>query len=273
MNNNIGIYSQVPQYMNNSSCKAPMDHNQHFSRSRKADLIDMNNNNVYRQYIGKPLPMDADTISMYKLVDGELSQDALIQLSRDDNAIPVEPLKPIGYEYPKPMRMLNMKILDKDCCHFREFDSKRMMNNQNLDNLIETIYFNFLELSQYPILKHTPEEIRRLLTSPNLIMFTIFSKNNMVAYLVSEIMKLDDGRTVLYISYLYVSSKYRNTGLGHSLLNMGIQRASLLHMNAVVLIADTEDQLVFEFYMKRGFMYDPFLRRYDRYDVLSFSLK
>src|SRR5437764_225383 len=84
-----------------------------------------------------------------------------------------------------------------------------------------------------------------------------------------QIMKLNDHRTVLYISYLYVSSKYRSLGLGATLLNMAIQRASLLNLNSVVLIVDTENQKVLDFYMKKGFIYDQQLRRYDRYDILS----
>lgn len=154
---------------------------------------------------------------------------------------------------------------------FREFTSQKMKKNPNIGNLAQTIYNNFFELARYPILKHNKYEIHRLLTSPNLIMFAIYNGNNMIAYLIGEIMKLNDGRNVLYISYLYVSSKYRNVGLGSALLNKAIVRASLLNANTVILIVDTEDQKNVDFYMKRGFVYDPYLRRYDKYDVLSLS--
>lgn len=94
----------------------------------------------------------------------------------------------------------------------------------------------------------------------------------MVAYVVGEVMGLNDGRSVLYISYLYVASRYRGQGLGTVLLRRMIERGELLGLNAVALICDTEDQRVLTFYMTKGFMYDVSLRRYDRYDVLSLML-
>ena len=230
-----------------------------FSRNRKVELTEMNNQNKYRQSIGMPASIDSNTIAMYPMTNGKVSNQAQIQFSRDDNKIPVHAK---GY-YPMGNPVFTT----------REFNGERMKYNPNINNLVETIHNNFLELSKYPVLKHNKYEIHRLLTSPNLIMFTIYNDGNMIAYLIGEIIVLNDGRKVLYISYLYVSSKYRGMSLGSNLLKMAIDKASALNMNSVVLIVDTEDQRALDFYMKKGFMYDQYLRRYDRYDVLSLPLK
>ena len=205
-----------------------------FSRNRKANLSDMNKNNIYKK------------MDIY-IPNWNISNETQIYNKNNKNQI--------------------------NRFNIREFTSERTKRNPNIGNLVATLYGNFIELSKYPILKHNQYEIHRLLTSPNLIMFTAYNGNSMIAYLIGEMMKLNDGRKVLYISYLYVSSKYRNLGLGDTLLNTAIQRASLLNANSVVLITDTEDQKVFDFYMKKGFMYDTNLRRYDKYDVLSLQIK
>jgi ribosomal protein S18 acetylase RimI-like enzyme len=156
--------------------------------------------------------------------------------------------------------------------YVQEFKGNTLRHNPGINNFVRTVYYNFFDLSEYPILKHTPKEIFRILTSNNLVMFAIFKGKLMVSYLVGEIMRLNDGRMVLYICYLYVGSKYRGNKFGTTLLEMAINRAKLLQLNAVVLICDTEDVRVLDFYMMKGFMYDSYLRRYDRYDVLSLSL-
>jgi ribosomal protein S18 acetylase RimI-like enzyme len=243
-----------------------------FSRNRKVQLTEMNNQNKYRQSMGMPLSIDSDNISLYPAINGSVSNIAQIQLSKNDNKVPVYPTSAREANkgpYIRPMSL----VRNTDMFDIREFNGERMKHNPNINNLAGTVYNNFLELSKYPILKHNPYEIHRLLMSPNLVMFTIYNDGKMIAYIIGEIIKLDDGRSVLYISYLYVSSKYRDMGLGGSLLNMAIQKAQSMNMNSIVLIVDTEDQYVLDFYMKRGFMYDTYLRRYDRYDVLSLPLK
>lgn len=151
-------------------------------------------------------------------------------------------------------------------------DRLKHVDQGTLKNFIATIYNNFIELTNYPQLKHTPEELYRLLTSPNMIMYTIAKDNVMIAYVVGELMHLDDQRYVLFINYLYVGKKYRRNGLGSILMNKMIGYAGFKSMDAVTLICDTEDSKVLNFYLNKGFMYDPFLRRYDKYDVLTCSL-
>lgn len=151
-------------------------------------------------------------------------------------------------------------------------DRLKHVDQGALKNFIATIYNNFIELTNYPQLKHTPEELYRLLTSPNMIMYTIAKDNVMIAYVVGELMHLDDQRYVLFINYLYVGKKYRRNGLGSILMNKMIGYAAFKSMDAVTLICDTEDSKVLNFYLNKGFMYDPFLRRYDKYDVLTLNL-
>lgn len=151
-------------------------------------------------------------------------------------------------------------------------DRLKYVSQKSLNNFIATIYNNFIELVNYPQLKHTPEELYRLLTSPNMIMFTISKGTLMIGYVVGELMKLDDGRFVLFISYIYVGANYRRNGLGSILLNKMIEYANFKSMDAVTLICDTEDHNIIDFYFMRGFMYDQYLRRYDKYDVLTLNL-
>jgi len=151
-------------------------------------------------------------------------------------------------------------------------DRLSQIDQKYLKNFVATIYNNFIDLTYYPILKHTPDEIYRLLTSPNLVMYTMSRNNIMIAYVVGELMRLDDGRYVLFVNYIYIGKKYRRQGLGSILMNKIIDFAKMRSMDCVTLICDTEDQNVLNFYMEKGFMYDQFLRRYDKYDVLSLNV-
>lgn len=151
-------------------------------------------------------------------------------------------------------------------------DRLKYVGQGTLKNFIATIYKNFIELTDYPQLKHTPEELYRLLTSPNMVMYTIAKDNVMIGYVIGEMMHLDDQRYVLFINYLYIGSKYRRNGLGTILMNKIIGYAKFKSMDAVMLICDTEDTKVLNFYFNKGFMYDAFLRRYDKYDVLTLNL-
>ena len=67
---NMPTYSPISQYSNDGSTNSndgsansnDGSANSGFSRNHKADLADMNNNNVYRQYIEKPLKYDSDYV-------------------------------------------------------------------------------------------------------------------------------------------------------------------------------------------------------------------
>lgn len=168
----------------------------------------------------------------------------------------------------------NTTRLLNDAMSFRQITGDRLksISNKSINNFVGTIYNNFIELSDYPQLKHTAIDIHKLLTSTNLIMYTVSKNNIMIAYCVGELMKLDDGRYVLYISYIYVGSRYRRNGLGSVLINKMIDYAKFKGMDALMLICNTEDIRVMNFYFDKGFAYDQYLRRYDKYDVLTLNL-
>jgi ribosomal protein S18 acetylase RimI-like enzyme len=138
--------------------------------------------------------------------------------------------------------------------------------------LSKTIYDNFIELSKFPNLKHTQEEIERILHEDKLIFCVIMHNNKIVAYLLGEVMSINDRRVVAYITYLYTASKFRKNGLASKLIDYVEHFCTKNRLNGIMLICDTEDKKVNDFYQKKGFMLDPNLRRYERYDVLYKSL-
>ena len=142
------------------------------------------------------------------------------------------------------------------------------LEKTNIDLLINTIYVNFIDLSEFPELKHNKDEIKKLLMSPNVQLFLYIINKKIAGYMLGEIMKLNDGRTVFYITYIYTAPKFRGKGIASKLMKLIITITEKNNLDGVMLICDTEDTHVHEFYLKRGFMPDMTLRRYDRHDVL-----
>lgn len=133
-----------------------------------------------------------------------------------------------------------------------------------------TIYNNFIYLKDYPQLKHTFEDINKLLKSVNMYSILIHDINGrIIAYLIGEILELDDGKTVLYIDYLYVVSTYRELGIASKILDILISKVNSWDISGIMLTMDTENKKIYDFYLKRGFMPDQKYRRYERHDILS----
>ena len=150
-------------------------------------------------------------------------------------------------------------------------ESKQIKHNIN--TFTDIVYENFIDLANYPLLKHTQEEIKKLMTSDKLYSVLVYNKNNsLIAYALGEFMNLNDGREVYYLSYIYVVSKYRKEGLGTKILNTIHTRCSNMGIKTIMLICDTEDKKVLDFYLFKGYMPDQVMRRYDRHDVLSLTL-
>lgn len=150
--------------------------------------------------------------------------------------------------------------------------NNKYFKNQNIDNFVGIVFNNFNNLSDNDKLKHSVNEIKRLLLSDKFIGLLIKYKNYTIAYLLGEIIKLNDSRTVLFINYLYVSNKFRRNGFASKLLNKIIEISKNLKVDTVMLICDTQNNLIYDFYLKRGFMLDLNLRRYEKHDVLSLSI-
>lgn len=156
---------------------------------------------------------------------------------------------------------------------YKHFSGSQLNNNKyNLSNFVNIIYNNFVYLAKYPQLNHNTNEILRLLTSNKSYIITVMYNNLMVAYCITEIMKLQDGRNILFINYLYTGSKYRRHGIASQIIKKMILYAKYKHLDAVILVCDTDDTRVMDFYFKRGFMYDMVMRRYDKYDVITLNL-
>lgn len=153
----------------------------------------------------------------------------------------------------------------------KEFNGPKL-KSVKIDEMVRTIYKNFFYLSHYPELKHSISEINRLFRSSKMIAFFIYNGYRIIGYVIGEIMRLNDGRLVLYLSYLYIAKKYRRHGFGSALLKQITHKAHRLKMDNVLLTCDTENKSILDFYLQKGFMYDPYLRKYSRYDVLSLPL-
>ncbi len=142
-------------------------------------------------------------------------------------------------------------------------------NKSNLDKFVDCVYDNFIDLRFDERLKHTKEEIKRIMMSKTLMFDAYYVENKIVAYIICESIKLNDNRNVLYIYYLYVAPKYRKKGIGRKLLDRAIEYGYKNKYDNVMLTCDTENTKLKEFYEINLFMPDMQLRRYDKHDVYS----
>ena len=141
------------------------------------------------------------------------------------------------------------------------------LKNQNKMILVNYIYNNFDSLSNNKKLNHTKFEITKTLNSPGVVLFLVLHENKIIAYLLGEMMKLNDSRYVLFISYIYVIKSMRNKKLGCKLMSTAISYAAEQRADGVMLIYNTSDKKLERFYDKYGFMLDFQLRRYENNDV------
>jgi GNAT superfamily N-acetyltransferase len=139
--------------------------------------------------------------------------------------------------------------------------------NQKKDVLVNIIYNNFLYLEPEPKLNHNPKAILDGLNNPNAVLFLFMDSNKIGAYLLGQIMILEDGRKVLYISYIFVSKSLRKKGVGTLLIKNAEKYAYAKYCDGIMLIYDTRRKELRRFYDKHGFMLDFQLRRYENNDV------
>jgi len=140
--------------------------------------------------------------------------------------------------------------------------------NQDKTMLTKVIYNNFPELVDVPNVVHTEESIKKTLESKNVVLIIALTENKKIGgYLLGDIMILEDGRKVLFISYLYVANSLRNKGLGKKIMFESFTIGNNEFCDGVLLIYDTTDKQLREFYGKLGFMLDFNLRRYEKNDV------
>lgn len=142
------------------------------------------------------------------------------------------------------------------------------LTNDNINLITPVIYKNFIQLHRYPELQHNIKDIKDILNDKTFFGIFIFDEHKKIlGYLIGKNINLNDGRKVFYISYIFVAEQFRNKKLGSKMLD--IVHNQKKNVDMIMLTCDTYDKLVYNFYIKRGYMRDYFLRKFTRYDILS----
>lgn len=141
------------------------------------------------------------------------------------------------------------------------------LSNYKCIYFTNVIYNNFIHLLKYPHLKHSKNEILKLLKSKNVILYIAVTNNKISGYLLGEIIILNDGRTVLYITYLYVATNMRKHGIASELIDKANIYTIDKKLNGLMLTCNTHDKYVLNFYTKKGFTVDMLLKTNSQYEV------
>lgn len=149
--------------------------------------------------------------------------------------------------------------------------NKDQLASSNLNYLIESVFLNFNDIVTDE-LNHNIPEITRILRTQNVqvYLYTMNENNTqkIVAYLIGEIMNLNDGRKVFYITYIFTVDSFRKMGLASKLIDESEKYVKQNNLTGILLTCDTHNKSVYNFYLKKGFMPDLILRNYKRHDVL-----
>lgn len=157
----------------------------------------------------------------------------------------------------KGMTLIEVKHLD-------------ISHNKNI--FMNIIFNNFIDLVNYPYVKHTRQDIQNLLSSEQMIGYVAKYAEKIIAYMFGEVSQMPDGRNAYYLSYIFVAPKYQHLKIGSLMLNKIINHCRHYGIPFIVLTCDTEDTKVMNFYKKFGFILDPLLRNGKRHDVLCLYL-
>jgi ribosomal protein S18 acetylase RimI-like enzyme len=142
-----------------------------------------------------------------------------------------------------------------------------ILKQKDLSLFVDTIYDNFIHLSSELKLSHTKENILKNLLSPNSIIIIMIENNKITGFLTGNILELDDRRRVFFISYIYVAENQRNKKLGTKLMKLAEKIGNQYKCIGMMLIFDTHDKVLVNFYENLGYMLDINLRRYEPHDV------
>ncbi len=143
----------------------------------------------------------------------------------------------------------------------------KKLKTQKKELLIDIIYNNFIYLEPEPKLNHNRDSIKKILDSKDAILFLFIDQDKIGAYLLGEILILEDGRKVLFISYIYVAKSLRTANIGTSLLKHAEKYGNEQYCDGLMLIYDTRRKELRRFYDRNGFLLDFNLRRYENNDV------
>lgn len=137
---------------------------------------------------------------------------------------------------------------------------------------INIIFHNFIDLINYPYVKHTQQDIHNLLSSEQMIGYIVKYDKKIIAYMFGEVSHIQDGRNAYYLSYIYVAPKYQHLKIGTLLLNKIINHCHYYGIPFIILTCDTKDIKVMNFYKKFGFIVDPILKNGKRHNILCLYL-
>lgn len=139
----------------------------------------------------------------------------------------------------------------------------------NVNWFSDTIFKNFIYLSKVKELQHTKQDIVKLLLSKQLLCYLIYhniynklmEKYNkvLIGYLIGDFRTLNDGRSVYYISYLFISGIYRNKKIGTLVMKLLFKKCKYLGIKFILLTCDSSNKKIVDFYKKMGFIKDPLL--------------
>ena len=100
-----------------------------------------------------------------------------------------------------------------------------------------------------------------------MFLLVLNESNQIIGFLVGQKIKLDNRRKVLFIKYIYVAELHRHIGIGTQLMDMIESIGYTRKLSGMMLIFDTSNKTLFQFYENRGYMLDFNLRRYEKHDV------
>lgn len=127
----------------------------------------------------------------------------------------------------------------------------------NNDQFINSVYNHFPKVDG---LLHSKEEIKRIITSDNILSIFVYVLDDgvkkLIGYGLGDSHVLPDGRYVCFISYLYVVSKYRNNHIGSMIMNLFIKECKTRGIPFIMLLC--HDSKI-SYYNKFGFTKDRFL--------------
>lgn len=147
------------------------------------------------------------------------------------------------------------------------------VNKINNPEILASIAFkNFMYLKEFPELMHSTDNIYKIIKADGNLCFLVYDNGKLIAYLIGDFRNLPDNRYAYYISYLYVSEKYRNHKIGSKLMSMLINKCKASGTKFIVLTCDTYDTKVVNFYKKYGFIKDPILGNNKRHNVFCLYL-
>lgn len=128
---------------------------------------------------------------------------------------------------------------------------------QNPMVLAQIVYKNFSYLTKYPELQHNINSIVEALNANENLCYLLYHDTHLIGYLIGDFRTLPDSRYAYYISYVYISEKYRNKKLGTRLMSRLINKCNEKGVKFIVLTCDVRDKKVVKFYQKYGFNKDP----------------